>query len=375
MAEGYQGTAVRLETRMELVDFEGNPAVEVAADGDVTDRLELQGSVISKDASAPITGTAQFVFRDATGFNPGRHLLKPTVRYVDLLTAHSISTQMGLWVMKPFTVSLDRTERVTIQCSDMTDVLSTYLRADFNASKGEAVGFALARLIGSHGAAGLTWVPPRIPAVFNTSPSWPVTADLTYLELANRILEVSGFDKVFMTQEGHLTAQAFSPVAVGQTTCTFDITEARSFVSQRTDLEPYDQPVPNYWVGVCTALDQPGFCAPVVKENRSPLSPWSIPNQGGRIISRIINAPVATTTSLQYYVDRVAEQDYLRPTRVRIYSGPVLDIWHLDKVLVNLPQLDIINQRGIVRRWHLPLDYGDQDAIYVTDVGEKGLEI
>ena len=143
MTEGYRGTAVRLETRMELVDFEGNPAVEVAADGDVTDRLELQGSVISKDASAPITGTAQFVFRDATGFNPGRHLLKPTVSYHDVLTSHSISTQMGLWVMKPFTVSLDRTERVTIQCSDMTDVLSTFLRADFNASKGEAVGLDL----------------------------------------------------------------------------------------------------------------------------------------------------------------------------------------------------------------------------------------
>ena len=375
MAEGYRDTAVRLEASMEIVRFSGEPADEVAAGGDVTDRLELQGSVISKDASAPITGTAQFVFRDATGFDPGRHLLKPTVRYVDTLTGRSVSTRMGLWVMKPFTVSLDRTERVTIQCSDMTDVLSTFLRADFNANKGEAVGIALLRLLGSHGAAGITWLPPAVEAVFATSPSWPVTADLTYLEIANRILEVSGWDKVYMTRDGALTSLQYSPITTGTTTCTFDVTEERSYISQRTDLEPYDQPVPNYWVGVCTALDQPGFCAPVVKENRSPLSPWSIPNQGGRIITRVINAPVATTTSLRYYVDRVAEADYLRPTRVRIYSGPVLDIWHLDKVLVNLPQFDIVNQRGIVRRWHLPLDYGEQDAIYITDVGEKGLEL
>ena len=375
MAEGYDAAAVRLETRLEIVGFNGEPAVEVAADGDITDRLELQGSVISKDASAPITGTAQFVFRDATGFDPGRHLLKPTVRYVDALTGRSVSTQMGLWVMKPFTVSLDRTERVTIQCSDMTDVLSTFLRADFNASKGEAVGIALLRLLGSHGAAGITWIPPAVEAVLATSPSWPVTADLTYLEIANRLLEVSGWDKVYMTRDGALTSLPYSPITTGVTTCTFDSELSGSYISQRTDLEPYDQPVPNYWVGVCTALDQPGFCAPVVKENRSPLSPWSIPNQGGRIITRVINAPVATTTSLRYYVDRVAEQDYLRPTRVRIYAGPVLDIWHLDKVLVNLPQFDIVNQRGIVRRWHLPLDYGAQDAIYVTDVGEKGLEL
>lgn len=375
MSEGYRGTFVQLETKMEIVGFDGEPAVEVAADGDVTDRLELSGSVISKDASAPITGAAQFVFRDVTGFDAGRHLLKPTLTYRDLRTGRDTSRGFGLWVMKPFTVSLDRTAQVTVQCSDMTQVLSTYLRADFNANKGEAVGLALVRLIGSHGAAGLTWIPPQIPSVFETSPSWPVTADLTYLELANRILEVSGFDDVYMTRAGALTARRFSPISVGPTTCTFDIEQEQSFVSQKTDLEPYDQPVPNYWVGVCTALDLPGFCAPVVKENNSPLSPWSIQNQGGRIITRIINAPVATTASLRYYVDREAEKDYLRPTRVRIYSGPVLDIWHLDKVLVNLPGLGIVNQRGIVRRWHLPLDYGRQDAIYVTDVGERGIEV
>ena len=226
MTEGYRGTAVRLETTMLLVDFEGNPAVEVAADGDVTDRLELQGSVISKDASAPITGTAQFVFRDTTGFDPGRHLLKPTVRYVDLLTSHSISTQMGLWVMKPFTVSLDRTERVTIQCSDMTDVLSTFLRAGLQRQQGGGGGSCSrpahrqSRGGGADlGAASDTGSVQHITLVAgHRRPHLPGTRQPDFGSVRVR-------QSVYDPREGHLTAQAFSPVAVGQTTCTFDTTE------------------------------------------------------------------------------------------------------------------------------------------------------
>ena len=370
----YRAPAVRLETRMQVVDFAGNPVSAVGAGGDVTDRLELGGSVISKDAGALVSGTAQFVFRDTRGFDPGRHLLKPVLTLRDTLTGRSVEREAGLWVMRPFVRSLRRDEQTTIDCDDVVSLLNTALIDDFNALDGEPVGFSLARLLRAHGLVGLTWVPPTIASNWTTSPSVPVTDPVTYLELANKILELVGFDRIYMTREGRLTSFPFNPVTQGDTTWDFD-QDTFPWISEDTETEPYTGPRYNAWRGVSTAGDVFGFVEPVLRINDSPLHPYSIRNQGGRVVVKVLEAPAGTTTGLQLFVDRVAEADSLRYLRINIHSGPVLDIWHLDKVLVNIPDLGVVRQRGIVRRWSLPLDYGRADAVYTCDVGERGLDL
>ena len=380
-AEIYRSSAVRLEARMQLVlnDAEYNPVTSVGVDGDVTDRLEMEGSVISRDAEAVIGGTAQFVFRDVSGFNPGRHLLKPTLILRDLLTDNIVEREMGVWAMRPFVRSLRRDQQTTIDCDDLTSLLQTNLLADFNAVEGEAVGIAILRLLRAHGGGqvNLNWVPPVIPAEFDTSPSVPETDQSTYLEIINKILEISGFDRVYMTREGRLTSFAWNPVAEGDLTWDFNL-DTYEWISENTETEPYTGPKYNVWKGVSTASDTLGFVIPVVRVNNDPLHPYSLRNQGGRVTAKVVEAPMGTTAGLQQYVDRVAEQDSLRYHRVNIHSGPILDIWHLDKVGVSIQHRGIAippESRGIVRRWELPFDYGLRDCVYTVDVGAPGLVI
>ena len=379
VAEIYRSNAVRLEARLQVVfhDAEYNPVTAVGADGDITDRLEMEGSVISRDAEAVIGGTAQFVLRDVSGLDPGRHLLRLTLVLRDLLTDRTVERQMGIWAMRPFVRSLARDQQTTVDCDDYTSLLQTNLLTDFNAVEGEAVGIAILRLLRAHGGGqvGLNTRLPAIPAEFSTSPSVPETDPSTYLEIINKILEISGFDRLYMTREGVLTSFPWSRVSEGDITWDFNL-ETYPWISENTETEPYTGPKYNVWRGVSTAADSFGFVEPVIRENRDPLHPYSLPNQDFRSVVKVIEAPVATTAGLDLYVDRIAEQDSLRYHRVNIYSGPILDIWHLDKVGVGIQfrGIDIPEgSRGIVRRWELPLDYGRRDCVYTVDVGAVGL--
>ena len=376
MSAIYRSPSVRLEAEMRVVDFAGNPVASVGGGGNVSDRLELEGSVISKDSTALISGTAQFVFRDTRGFNPGLHLLKPRLTLRDMTTNRTITRNMGLWSMRPFVRSLRRDEQTTIDCDDMTSLLDTALISDFNAVSGEPIGFSLIRLLRAHGLAGLTWLPPSIASNWTTSPSVPRTEPTSYLKLANQILELVGYDRIFMNRDGQLTSFPFTPVTQGSSDWDFDL-DTFDWISENTETEPYNGPRYNVWVGVCTALDTFGFCQPVIVQNNDPLHPYSIPNQAGRIVPRIIEAPAATTTGLQLFVDRIAEQDSLRYTRVNIHAGPVLDLWPPAKVNVNLVRgsMEIVNQVGVMRRIVMPFDYGRQDWQYTVDVGARGLDL
>lgn len=40
-----------------------------------------------------------------------------------------------------------------------------------------------------------------------------------------------------------------------------------------------------------------------------------------------------------------------------------------DVVVVHVPELGLVNRRGVAREWRIPLDYAKGDAYYLVDVG------
>ena len=367
-----RSSGIRQTTRLELLDNYGNVLA------DVSDRLDLAGSVITRDATGLVDGTAVFQFRDVRGFDAGRHRLRPWVTIEDLSGLEESRTwEMGTWVMSPFERPLRNAEIVAVECYDTTSLLSTKLRRSFAAVEGENISVVVRRLLEDFsGRAGIApagidqVLLESIPFELDSSPAWALAEQATYLEVANAFLEAAAYSGLYMGRDGTITAYAWQPIDILPIEWRFDSTRPDGWISGKTLIEPQIAPVPNTWIGVCSAIDQTGICNPVEISNRNPLSPWSIPSQGGRRVVRVIEVPVSLNdrSALVLAVKQVAEEDRLRARRIRIETGPLPHLWQTPVVEVTLPEFGIQDRRGIVREWSLPLDYANEDATYIVDL-------
>ena len=362
--------AVAISYVLELWDF-GNNFIS-----DITDRLDINGSVISRRSSNQIDGVATFVLSDVTGINPGIHQLRAKIRMTDNRgTGGSRTWDMGAWVMTPFAIPLSNTQSVTVECYEVSTILATHLRNAFSAVPGESIQNAILRLLSREEVFTLTVDLPTIPYELISSPLYMPLEQLTYLDIVNDLLLSSDHDALYMTRDGRITTYAWDFVENFPPVWNFDTeTEGNWISGPNTVLEPVTEPVPNEWVGICSPEDVIGVCSPVVIQNNDPSNPFSVPNQGGRIFRKVVEIPVSTTANLEISVQRVAEADYLRARRIRVFCGPVPTLWHNDVVNVNIPRYGIINELGIVKEWHLPFNQRRQRAEYIIDLGYKGLE-
>ena len=54
---------------------------------------------------------------------------------------------------------------------------------------------------------------------------------------------------------------------------------------------------------------------------------------------------------------QLQEEDITRAERVEIHCGPLPLLWQADPVRVHIPELDLLDRRGVVREWNFPFDY------------------
>ena len=356
--------AIRMTTQIELIDFDGRTVT------DVTNHLIVEGSYIARDSTGPVAGIATFVFDDISSFDFGRNLLVPSVTVHDLGGRWLPHTwRMGTWVMTPPAGSLARTEVTSIECVDVIALLSTFIDQSFSVASGTNIATAVNVLLASHGLAGLSAAIPQIGLELASSPAWAITEQLTWLDIANDLLNAAAHTGLYTNRTGTVTAHPWTPIGQVGVAWTFDETAPDSWISDRTEREAVTDPVPNVWIGVCTDPASPNACARVVVTNNNPDSPWSVANQGQRRNVRIVEANAPDTGTLTAVVEAAAQADILRSARVRVYAGPVPALWASDVVRVNLPTVGIFSRRGVVREWKLPLDPANNDAEYVIDVG------
>lgn len=375
--------AIATSYRLEVIDFAGNIIM------DATDRLDVNGSVVSRNSQGEVAGVATFVLRDITGIDPGRHQLRLEMTISDQQDIiPSVTWEMGTWVMTPYAIPLSNRELVSVECYDLTTLLSSHLARSFTAPAGENVQTTVERLLSEHGiftvgiALGVD-IPeislvvdlPQIDYEMVSTPTWMPVEQLTYIQIANELLTASDHDPLYMERDGRITTYLWQAVETMPSAWSFDITRPGNWISGTSILEPQTEPVPNEWVGICTAQDQIGLCNPVVLRNINPMSPWSIPSQGGRIYRRIVESPVATTANLEINVQRIAQNDYLRARRLRLHCGPLPHLWHNQVVSITIPELDLFDQKGLVREWHMPLNQENQRATYIVDVADAGLDL
>ena len=135
--------------------------------------------------------------------------------------------------------------------------------------------------------------------------------------------------------------------------------------------------MPNVWVGIASSLDQPGEGQGQIARltlSAGTGSPYSVEGQGGRRNPRVYNLQVGSVEELSETLLQLREEDMTRAERVEIHCGPVPLLWQADPVRVNIPELDLLDRRGIVREWHFPFDYVGQTSTYIVDLAPDGFQ-
>ena len=189
---------------LELWDF-GNNFIS-----DISDRLDINGSIISRRSSDQIDGVATFVLSDVTGINPGVHQLRAKIRVTDQRgDGGSRTWDMGAWVMTPFAIPLGNTQSVIVECYEVSTILATHLRTSFSAVPGESIQNAILRLLSREEVFTLTVDLPTIPYELVSSPLYMPLEQLTYLDIINDLLLSSDYDSLYATRDGRISTYAW----------------------------------------------------------------------------------------------------------------------------------------------------------------------
>ena len=312
---------IELRPRLTLIDFDGN-LIE-----DVTGRFVAQGSYIRRDSTAKVDGSATFYFTDVEEFDFGRHLLAVEVQMVDLFRREDpIRYRMGNWVMQPPSVKLDSRELVAVNCVDTVSLLATRLEAVYSITPGTNVVSAIVALLRRHGIVGLSGLynerglPLTIGWELATYGNWNITDEITYLDIINQLLEISAHVGLYTDRLGRLTSYPWTPLRQLPTRWDFDYTrDDGSFITPQTTKLPITEQIPNIWIGVAVAVDQPGDAEIRRLELRAGSnSPFSVEAQGGRRNVRVLNLKVGSVEELERAVAQIQEEDVTRSERVEI---------------------------------------------------------
>ena len=293
----------------ELINFDGTPVEEVGNDGDVSDRFVAQGSYIRRDSTAEVDGTATFMFGDVEGFDFGRHLLAVKVIVSDTFgREEDREWRMGNWVMQPPDIHLDSNELIQINCLDAVSLISTRLERVFSVGPGINISAAITQLLARHGIIGLSGVVDEegndleIGLELATYGNWNITDPITYLQVANQMLEASAYVGLFANRFGQLTSYRWRPLEQYRPRWDFDyhIPNGSNIVPPTRRLGQREQ-IPNVWVGVAVPVDIPGGGEgqiPNLELQAGSGSPYAIDAQGGRRNPRVIQFKVSSVEEL-----------------------------------------------------------------------------
>ena len=318
----------RMSPQVRLVDFAGAEVL------DVTDRFIAQGSYIRRDSTAEIDGTATFLFDDVADFDFGRHLIDVSVTISDTLGKEPARRwRMGRWVPQPPDIMLDSNELIAVNCLDAVSLISTRLEQVFSVSPGTNVATAITSLLQVHGIRGLAGVvdeqgqPLRVGFELATYGNWNITDPITYLQVANQLLETISYVGLYSDRQGRLATYPWTDLKLLDPRWRFDYSEPHgSHIVPPTKRLGQREQVPNVWVGVATPIDQPGEGQgqiPVLTLQQGTGSPYSIEAQGGRRNPRIYNLKVGSVEQLTQTLAQLREEDITRSERVEIHCGPL----------------------------------------------------
>ena len=283
---------------------------------------------------------------------------------------------IALGVMLPETPKLmaDQTPNVfAVDCHDVIHGLAEPTNGTLGIAGGTPIGLAIDSLFNLETIAGSPSAKPlqlnrdfsliSIATLVRSDRQWVIDESTTWLLVIDQLLESAGWLPPWTNRDGTLTSQAWvSPINAPAELILDD--DARTTVIQlgaTTKLDTYG--VPNKFTYISTDFNPDETQTPVVGNGitvRDNLSVGPSSQEArGRIIASVVRIDAADQQSLEDFADRDFLASITPAKTLCLNIAPQPIPWHRGIVDVTISDLDIIDQKYMIRNWTIPLDGAD----------------
>lgn len=366
MEEILRSPHISFNVFLELRDYDGNFI------RDITKHLVSDGSYISRDSTAPIAGMGTIMLNDISDINFRNHLLhiSATMRDNTRKSNNEFTWRLGNWIMPHPVQTLSRTDLYAVEIVDVISLLGNLLEQSFTAREGRTVTSEINNLLTINGLSGLSSIIPPVGFAMVSDFTWPYIDEKSYLDISRELLNVVNYVQLYTDRYGSVTTHPWIDINNIAPVWDFNTAVKNNFISDKSELIPNNEEVPNVWIGVCDDKKSPIFGKSFKVENTNPESVYSISGQNNRRIPYIEKFQSTTETDLKIAVTRMAQEMILRTEQVKIIYGGVLPhLWASDVVNINIPRFDIISKRGVVSDWKLPFNIAKSEGEFLVGYG------
>ena len=341
---------------LRVLDLQGNLIEDVSGD------LLAGTSVVTR--KHPRAGSAEARFRChlRRDLAPWTNvLLAPYIRVEDRGTGRERSWDLGVYMPEAPAVRRVQPDVFAIEAVDLIQAFNTRITASFRAAAGDNIidgvktflsnedrwpGFSFRFAFGSD------------DLEFAYERSWAITESLTYLDVANEMLEVAGYRPLWTTRTGEIATEERLLLYGRGAEWLIDGAAGDGQIGNGSEVDLETTNVPNVWLGIeyNPSADIPTEDEGTIHRVRNVKGgPTSIDTRG-REVNDVVTIDAASVEALVLIVAAKAEEDVAASERITLETGPLPIMWHLTPVTVNDPILGLGHVPAVARSWELPLD-------------------
>ena len=344
-----------------------SPSVDVKGGCDLLDRhgnlignidhiLDAQDTEISRDATRPVHGSARFALSEPLDWP--RVLLAPSITVTDIASGSETTWRLGTFTPRQPERPFDRRSSLYVDAYDVTDLLTGDLAAGWSFPRGANIGTVIASVLDEH-FGGLEYEWAHIEWGLSNSPTWDISEKASWLDVINELLRAAGHVALHADRRGVLTTHPIVPLDQSAPVWRFDTGAGQNrwiHLDSRSEAPPQD--IPNRWIGVEEDPERaaaPRVGAGIAIVNNVAGGPTS-QIASNRIRAKVHMMTAASQQMLELATLGMAKLDALQALEVQISCDPTPVLWHADTVAVNMPEIDIANEKGVATRWDMKLD-------------------
>lgn len=347
--------------------------------GDISDKLVVDGSRVSRSSRDPVNAT--FVGRLRWVNDEGypldndeltRTLLQPFARLIHPTTGEVYEWGLGLYLAEAPRQVIAAPANVEIQGYDVIAAYNTPITYSYAVATGTPLADAAAGILAAPElltTLQVDYLEGALPvAAAARDHLWSLTEEQTYLEILNDIMAMGGYENVYTDRQGYVRSNQITRLYERSSLLTLR-TDARperigNEIHMPVSLDTYvdrDQwNAPNYWLGVSDNPENniaPTEGAGIYELEFAHGGPTSVLERGRRVNS-VVTLDAVDQNSLIHAVERQAELDTALTTEVKVFIPPYPEFWHEDVVNLDLPEIGLSGDKMYVTAWELPLNGG-----------------
>ena len=337
---------------------------------DLSGYMEAKGAMISRNSNNEIPSTFTCTLRTELDWTEA--VLQPEVSIKDQISGDTSHWRMGqYWIETPIT-KLNKPNEYQIQAYDIISMYNSHVVHSYEILKDQDIIISMTQgLLGNTIDWGLVSPRFRIPASSDKAPNdrvWALSEQLTYLNIANDLLDTLGYRNLYSDREGYFSSNFLQRLFVKQPDLKISSEDENSIVSLNTEYLRDTWQVPNTWLGISGNINQDTI--PTVGSGI-----YTIVNQGysniktainstsklirGRPINKIVTVDAANQFALISLVEYIAEKDVSSIEKIIMRCVPFPAFWHETVAEIYIPVFNVLNKKMVARSWDLPLDGSD----------------